>query len=293
MKWLLAAGMFALALPCAAQPRILNGQVTSQALTGTLEATVRQLAASTGAKAAWVAWAAPVADGRSSMCCFSGDWHGESVTGGRCGLEPGWSSTIMNREGNRSVRLEVPEAFFVFVRVEQGRVERVRMFSEDCEIEAGSVPVSWLTGVPAVASASFLTAVAGEAEASDRARKGAVSALAQHGIPEAVTALVRLARRAPEAKLREDALFWLSQRAGDQAEAAITDAIENDPETQVKKKAVFALSQLPPDQGVPKLIELARTHRNPVVRKQAMFWLGQSKDARAIAFFEEILKGRP
>jgi HEAT repeat protein len=293
MRVLLAAGMLAVALPCAGQPRITNGQVTSQALTGTLNAAVKQLAGSAGAKAAWIAWSAPVADGRSSMCCFNGDWQGRAATAGRCRLEPGSSSTIMNREGNRSVRLEVPEAFFVFVRVEQGRVERVRMFSEDCEIEAGPVPVTWLTGVPPVASATFLSEVASEAQATDRARKGAVSALAQHGVPEAVSALVRLARRAPETQLREDALFWLSQRAGDQAEAAITDAIEHDPETQVKKKAVFALSQLPPDQGVPKLIELARSHRNPAVRKQAMFWLGQSKDARAIAFFEEILKGRP
>ena len=53
---------------------------------------------------------------------------------------------------------------------------------------------------------------------------------------------------------------------------------------------MFALSQLPAGEGVPKLIEVARTHANPAVRKQAMFWLGQSKDARAISFFEEILK---
>jgi hypothetical protein len=28
------------------------------------------------------------------------------------------------------------------------------------------------------------------------------------------------------------------------------------------------------------------------VRKQAMFWLGQSKDPRALKFFEEILSRR-
>jgi hypothetical protein len=37
------------------------------------------------------------------------------------------------------------------------------------------------------------------------------------------------------------------------------------------------------------LIQVARTNPNPAVRKQAMFWLGQSRDARALAFFEEIL----
>jgi HEAT repeat protein len=83
--------------------------------------------------------------------------------------------------------------------------------------------------------------------------------------------------------------FWLAHKAGQQAVATITNAITDDPDTEVKKRAVFALSQLPKDEGVPKLIEVARTNRNPAVRKQAMFWLGQSKDARAVKFFEEIL----
>ena len=62
------------------------------------------------------------------------------------------------------------------------------------------------------------------------------------------------------------------------------------PGSDVKKKAVFALSQLPKDEGVPRLIDVAKTNRNPEVRKQAMFWLGQSGDARALAFFEDVLK---
>jgi hypothetical protein len=43
-------------------------------------------------------------------------------------------------------------------------------------------------------------------------------------------------------------------------------------------------------EGVPLLIQLARTHRLPEIRRQAMFWLGQSKDPRAVDFFEEILR---
>jgi HEAT repeat protein len=72
----------------------------------------------------------------------------------------------------------------------------------------------------------------------------------------------------------------------------INAAIDNDPDTEVKKKAVFALSQLPRDQGVPLLIDQARNNKNAAVRKQAMFWLGQSKDPRALKFFEEILSRR-
>jgi hypothetical protein len=288
VRGLLTACLLAVALPCAAQPRMTGAQVTERALAGSLQATVRQ-AASTGSTPAWIAWAAPVADGRSTMCCFRGDSQA-GETGGTCRLEPGAASTLLIRNGDRAVRVELPDTFFVFVRVENREVERVRMFSEDCQIEAGVAPVTWLTGVPEAESVEFLASTARDDNARDRARKGALSALAQHRGPEAVTALIRLARDVPDARSRGDALFWLSQRAGARAAAAITDAIEHDPETQVKKKAVFALSQLPADEGVPKLIALARTHRNPAVRKQAMFWLGQSNDPRALAFFEEVLK---
>ena len=105
----------------------------------------------------------------------------------------------------------------------------------------------------------------------------------------ALDEMIRMAHDDTSTHVRGQALFWLAQKAGKKAVGMITGAIENDPDTDVKKKAVFALSQLPKDEGVPKLIEVAQTNRNPAVRKQAMFWLGQSKDPRAVAFFEEIL----
>ena len=95
---------------------------------------------------------------------------------------------------------------------------------------------------------------------------------------------------ARDARVRGDALFWVAQRAGEKAVPAIATALENDPDTEVKKRAVFALSQLPKDEGVPLLIEIARNNRNLEVRRQAMFWLGQSKDPRAVSFFEQVLK---
>ena len=80
-----------------------------------------------------------------------------------------------------------------------------------------------------------------------------------------------------------------SPDAGQKAAALITERIDQDPDTDVKKRAVFALSQLPKDDGIPRLIQVARSNANPAVRKQAMFWLGQSKDPRALAFFQEVL----
>jgi hypothetical protein len=126
-------------------------------------------------------------------------------------------------------------------------------------------------------------------DSSDELRKHVTFALSQSREPEAIDTLIGMAKndRAPE--VRSQALFWLAQKAGKKGAAAIQDAIRDDPETEVKKRAVFALTQLPKDEGVPELIRVARTNRNPAVRKQAFFWLGQSKDPRALAFFEEVL----
>ncbi|MGI8782572.1 MAG: HEAT repeat domain-containing protein [Acidobacteriota bacterium] len=124
---------------------------------------------------------------------------------------------------------------------------------------------------------------------SEHVRDKVTFALSVSKQPEAVDTMIAMARGDSSARVRGQALFWLGQKAGQKAINAIAGAIDNDPETDVKKKAVFALSQLPKDEGVPLLIGVARSNRNLHVRKQAMFWLGQSRDPRALVFFEEIL----
>jgi hypothetical protein len=173
----------------------------------------------------------------------------------------------------------------VLYRVEQRAVTRIRMFSEGCY----------------------------------RCRRAARDVDHRHRrAPERDTALAFHDGRHPATRVADGALASLHARgpvgdddpgggegggtatstgrrllvasaAGERAAPAIAEAIERDPETDVKKRAVFALSQLPDGEGVPRLIEVAEHHSNAAVRRQAMFWLGQSKDPRALAFFERIL----
>jgi hypothetical protein len=379
------SALLSLALVAAAeaQVRIDNGTVTRHSGAAGLERAFRPLLKATN-DPYWIAYAVPVVDGDRVMCCWSSSngttWieGGVSIRSsgdaccGACSIEPGRNDGINITSGDRTTRPVQLEAsrFSIFYRIVSGAVERVRVFSEDCGLDAGGRAVQWIddvkpsesvallmqlaagperSGAPSVPGAPGLlgpgsdrvtdasvTAIALHADAAadaaletlvarDRSerlrkkaafwlgqargrrgfetlrrliaddpstafRKSAVFALSQSREAEAVPTLIQLAKKDASPEIRGEALFWLAQKAGRKAADAITDAIENDPETDVKKRAVFALSQLPKDDGVPLLIQVARGNRNPAVRKQAIFWLGQSRDPRALAFFEEVLK---
>jgi hypothetical protein len=281
----LTLAVLLLAAPAGAQPQLVTGTVQPLTLGGGFtRAALDALAANSAA--AWVGYAVPALDGDRRSCCWDGDASGCCQA---CRLEPGTSSGTAVSGGNRPgvVTLE-SQPLHVLIRLDDGRVDRIRVFSHDCALDAGALTVHWLSTVSPAESVTVLGSFLTQAS-SNRLADGALVALATHREPAALERLLSVAKDGATPRLRGQALFWLAQRAGDKAVGAISDAIANDPETDVKKRAVFALSQLPKDEGVPMLIQVARTNTNPAVRKQAMFWLGQTRDRRAVKFFEEIL----
>lgn len=346
----------------AQQPRVINARVETRAAAPSLDATFRGLLKSQTAPA-WVAYAAPMNSADRTMCC--GTWSNGYQRDSCCRLERENGFNITSGEDRKgatasgTVRLEGATQFFVLLRLESGEVGKIMAVSEDCELDAGGLPLIVLTGVRPGESISLLSSYALRADdenntklsklgqhavsaiamhadlaaditlenfvapnqpvglrrhtafwlgsergrrgyeivkrmvkedPSDRVREHAIFALSISREPAAVDAMIDVARNDRSSHVRGQALFWLGQKAGQKAVAALNDAIDNDPETEIKKKAVFALSQLPKDEGVPLLIQVARTHKNAAVRKQAIFWLGQSRDPRALDFFEEILR---
>jgi HEAT repeat protein len=271
---------------CAAtdQPALLNARLETRSAVAGLEKALGAIERSqTGA--AWVGYAVPVIPGEHDMCCLNsyGDYrHSPNCCGG-CRLEGQNQRTFMGTT-SECQRLEPSGEFFVFLRVEQGRVGKVRAFSANCELDAGGVTLYWLTDVRPAESVALLMSLAEENAGQ------AIATLAMHADPSATPALIQLARSGRNAGVRSDALFWLAQKAGDRVAGVITEAIERDPDTDVKKKAVFAVSQMPESEGVPVLIQVVKNNRNPAVRKEAMFWLGQSQDPRALDFIASILR---
>ena len=85
----------------------------------------------------------------------------------------------------------------------------------------------------------------------------------------------------------------MGQAAGEEATKGLQEIAEDpDGDREVRKSAVFSLSQRPKDESVPALIRIARSNKDPEIRRNAIFWLGQSRDPRAIAYFEEVLLGK-
>ena len=252
------------------RPRLSNGRIEPHATTS-IAKDLRALAA-TLTEPTWIGYTQPMIDGEHNMCDY-------------------WNDGMRYSSSTDPIRLEPADFFFVLFRVENKDIIRIRTFSANCPLDAGGKAVHWFNNVPVNDSVSFLKTFISP-NATRRLMDSATTAIALTEGQQPLNELISLARDGASTNVRGSALFWLAQRAGQKAVGTITAAIENDPDTEVKKKAVFALSQLPKDEGVPLLIDQARNNKNPVVRKQAMFWLGQSKDPRALKFFEEILTKR-
>ena len=156
----------------------------------------------------------------------------------------------------------------------------------------GGSDVTDLGNVNAVEASNYLVSLA--STLPGKAGRDAIFPATAADSAEPWPALFRIARNEERPReTRKQAVFWLGQAAGEAVTAGL-DSLSRDSnvDRDVQKAVVFAFSQRPREEGVPALIRIAKTHRDPEVRRDAVFWLGQSKDPRALKFFEEILTRR-
>ena len=331
-NWCYAAGwLLAAALPLAGQPKLLvNAKVDTRPAAAGLESVFHSLLGQQP-QPAWIGYSVPAVRTGGMGCEYVRD---------------GFSSPGV-------VHLEPPDHTVVLFRVEGGVVMRIRSLSPDCEIDAGGLPVHWLTDVAPAQSVALLASlipnrdipgdgalsaialhsdpsadavldrylepnqpqtvrlravswmgayrgrhgfeairkiIAGDPDG--RVRERAVQSLASSKEPESGPLLVSLARGDQDARIREQAISALasSRRPGPPPVDTLKSIIQTDPDPQVRRRAVSSLVSIPDGQGIPLLIDLVKTTRDADVRKQAMNSLGASRDPRATAFFEEVLK---
>ena len=284
------------------QPRVVNGRLAPQPA-GALDATFHRLVAAQSTPG-WIGYTVPVVNRSEGRPCCTGDtWISDGVvfTNGRlatCGLEP--STTTTRRTSDQPaqmqnpVRLEGPDSLVVLYRVEDKAVQRIRIFSPDCELDAGGLTIQWLDGVNGADSVKLLATFVSRADLkSDRLTDSAISAIAMHKDEAADAALERLGAKDNPEFVRKKVTFWMGNARGRRGFEAVKKIARDDPSEEVRKSAMFGLSQSGDEQSVPELVRFARQDESPKVRGEAIFWLAQKAGQRAAAEITASIENDP
>jgi HEAT repeat protein len=196
--------------------------------------------------------------------------------------------TLVRKSTNREVRRTAVH-WLGFIGVETSFLaDLVRNESEDADVRRAAGHALGVSSDPA--SINVLKSLYGTVAARELKRNLIHSISINSNQDQAIDFLIKLARTEADREAKNQALFWLGHKAGEKSLGVLKETVEReDADTEVQKQAVFVISRRPVDEAVPLLIKIARTHQKPEVRKQAIFWLGRTGDARALAFFEELL----
>jgi HEAT repeat protein len=286
----------------AQQPRVSNGRLTSQPAGTSLDATFRRLVAAQS-EAAWIGYSVPVVSRSEGRLCCSGDtWISDGIvfTNGRlatCGLEP---STAQRRASDQPaqmqnpVRLEGPENVVVLYRVEEKAVQRIRIVSPDCELDAGGKAITWFDGVNAADSVKLLSTFVSKADIkSDRLTDSAISAIAMHRDDTADAELERLGGSGNPEFVRKKVTFWMGHARGKRGFEAVKKIARTDQSVDVRKSAMSGLSQSSEAEAIPELLRFAKDDVSPVVRGEALFWLAQKAGQRVAAEITAAIENDP
>lgn len=175
-------------------PQIQNGRVETRAVTS-LARDVAALTAQTTTTPQWVAWQVPMIDGERGLCCtYYSDGMTSPVRG--CAVEPTDGHPDFPAPSG-PVQLEAGTTLTVFVRLLDKRIERMRVLSDDCPVDAGGRDVKWLTGVTGADSVAFLRDLALneklDVDVRSRLSLAAVRGIALHRDAAAATVLIDMA----------------------------------------------------------------------------------------------------
>ena len=300
-KWMALAAALALAPAAhAQQERIVNAKLATRSAAAGLDREFRAIVAAQIAPG-WLGYIVPVADGKHQMCCWRNWNDGNNNCCGRCRLdnrpEGGFVSGTIN---DGKVHLE-NDYFIVMFRAENHAVTKIRTFSQDCEIDAGGLPVTWLTDVNPAQSVALLSSFvradqfleSRDGDEEHRIGKQAVSAVALHKDAAADTELERYAAPDHPEALRRHVAFWLGSARGERGYRALQRMLRDDPSDKVREQAVFGMSVSKVPAALDSMIATAKNDRSTKVRGQALFWLGQRAGKRAMETITAAIENDP
>lgn len=248
---------------------------------------------------AWLGYSVAAVPGNHQMCCGSYN-DGEMSSCGTCRLERENEGVSLQSNGSNAddkshtVKLEGPEQLIVLLRAENGSINRIRTFSEDCQLDAGGLPVIWFTGVSGSQSVAALTpfATSEDGAKEDRVAQSALSAIALTGDPSADLAFRNFVAPSQPFSLREHAAFWLGAARGHEGYEEL-QKLAHDSSDDLRAKVAFDLYVSHDPGATDEIIRLAKNDQSSHVREQAIFWVAQKAGQKAAATISEAIQNDP
>ena len=177
-------------------------------------------------------------------------------------------------------------------RVEDKKIDSIRMFSGNCAIDAGGLPVALVNGADPKQSVAYLSTFVNKDE-STRLGQRALDAIAQHADASADNVLDQFTATTYPEKIREHSAFWLGVARGQHGYTTLRRLIESDPDDHFREKLTFPLSQSSESQSQDELIHVAKGDSSSRVRGQALFWLAQKAGKKVAGAITDAIENDP
>lgn len=268
-------------------PQIKNGKLETAAASGNLQQQIETFAARQNG-AAWIGYAVPAVGSHRTICCYDGGWDHNCC--GTCHLQ---SERGNNFSGSRDDCDDVDiKSLAVLFRAEEKKIDSIRIFSQNCAIDAGDLPVTILTGADPKQSVAYLSSFVSKDGDSHLGRR-ALDAIAEHADASADAALDHFVAAEYPEKIREHAAFWLGVARGAHGYATLKRLIESDPDDHFRDKLTFPLGQSTDPQAQDELIHVAKQDSSSRVRGQALFWLAQKAGKKVAGAISDAIENDP
>ena len=277
-------------------PETANTRIDLRAAGPDLRATMKDIVA-TADSPMWIGYEVASVPGEHGDCC--GDYR-EGANGKTNGV---WHLEKEHRSGSESMRikddvkLEGGKDLWILYRADKRKIERIRMISGRCRLDAGGLRLIWLEDVKSKDSVAFLSEfVQGrENSGSDEHRisEQALTAIALHADAAADKTLEGFSSPGQPEGLRKRASFWMGAARGVAGLAQLEKMARTDPSSDVRAQVSFALYVSKEPGATEEIIRMAREDESPHVRGQALFWLAQKAGAKAEHAITEAITNDP
>jgi HEAT repeat protein len=277
----------------AGMPRLQNAKVETLAVSGSLAATLRKVLAKAD-KSEWVGYSVQRSTGKRNACCGNYDDYQDC---GTCQLEKGYRSIEHANSTSQTTLLEGSGQLFVLLRLEDTKVLRIQVASENCTLDAGGLSFLWLTGVASGESLAWLKSLVQnldfEGYGSPHPGEGALAAIALHADPAADQALESFVAPDQHEELRKRATFWMGATRGKTGLEILKRLAKTDASQEVRAQVAFAFYVNKEAGAIDEMIRLAHDDASTHVRGQALFWLAQTAGQRASAAISGAIANDP